>query len=339
MKRQITSKDVAKAAGVSQSLVSFIINNTPNIKIKSETRKRVQDIAQQLGYIANVHAKSMRSQKASAIGLLSTWGEGSFVFPPVISGVKTFCVRKDLGFVICSGGKTAQGNFDFIDSYFQNRIDGLLYVSYVGVERTGVIEKLEEFGIPYVCIIGAKDLSDVSCVDVNFYESGYLAVKHLAEKGYKHIAFASYIEEKKLNYADKERFTGCSIAAIDFKIQIFYVPFFIGANTEQQYLSACERLFNADISDAVVSTSYTCFAVLKAAAKCKISIPKAYGVISFDNEQYAPYLFPSLTTIDEPLFEIAEKAASLLYDNINEEATCQKIELLPKITIRESTAR
>lgn len=339
MKRKITSRDVAKEANVSQSLVSLILNNVPGKKIKLETREHVLEVASKLGYKINVNARSMKSSKASAIGLLSLYATDSFVFPPVINGIKSVCFENDLGVIICSNKKNSYDSYDFIDYYLQNRIDGLILIAYVGIGNDGIINELIKADIPFVCIIGARDIEGVSCVDVNFIESGYIAVKHLIDNGYKDIAYILEDKVELLNYAEKERLEGCNKAAKENNVQIHLIEDFIGISGEENNIKIANNILEFKRVDSVISTSYKSFIFLKAAAKKNINIPQSFGVISLDNELYAPYLFPALTTIDEPLFEIANTATRILLEKIQGEGICKKEEVHPNISIRESTNR
>ncbi len=337
-RKKVTSRDVAEAAGVSQSLVSLILNNVPNKRIKPETRELVISTAKKLNYKVNINARNMKSRRAGAIGLLSEWRTNSFVFPPVIDGAQSVCTDNEIGIIICTGKEGTSGLPDYIEYYMQNRIDGLLYVSYVGVTKHGVINKLEKNGIPFVCIIGARDLPGVSCVDVSFLESGYLAVKHLAENGYKKIAYIHETKPGNGPYAETERFEGCAKAADDYKLKFEFSDAFVNISDERELIKAANGLLASNKYDSIISTSYKCHIILKSAAGLGIEIPKSLGVISLDNELYAPYLYPPLTTIDEPLFDISRRAATILMDKIQGHTVCEKIELNPLITVRESTS-
>lgn len=337
MNKKVTSRDVAKAAGVSQSLVSLILNNVPYKKIKPETRELVLETARKLNYTVNINARNMKNRKAGAIGLLSAWDANSFVFPPVIKGVQAVCSENDTGVLICTGKTGASGNRDFVDYFHQNRIDGLVYISFVGVPYEGIIEELTKNGIPFVCIIGARDIPGVSCVDVSFLESGYMAVRHLADKGYRNIAYIMEGRYEELCYAEKERYDGCRRGAVESGACLTPVKMLSGPGSENNPLNKTESFLKEMKYDAVVATSPQCFLVLKAAAGLGLKVPEKLGVIALDNELYAPYLYPSLTTIDEPLIEIARRAAAILFESMQGDKACKKVEIPPLLTVREST--
>jgi DNA-binding LacI/PurR family transcriptional regulator len=333
----VTSRDVAKAAGVSQSMVSFVLNNVPDIKIKEETREKVIRAARELNYQININAKNMRTNKAMSIGLLSSWETSSFVYAPIIDGLKSVCEKNNISITLCSGKKTINGSFDYIDYYLQNRIDGIAYISYVGVTYDGIIENLIKHDIPYICIIGARDLPGVSSVDVNFIESGYMAGKHLADKGYKNCAYLFSDDITELTYGEKERLKGVQDVSLSLSIRITPIQLSLKTASEGEAINKAFDIIRTNSFDSIVSTSYICFIMSKAAAILGIKVPKDIGIISLDNESYAPYLYPSLTTVDEPLFKIAAKAADILFDKIEGSTSCEKIELSPSISFREST--
>ncbi len=177
--RAVTSRDVAREAGVSQSLVSLVLSNKAGKKIRPQTRAHVLAVARELGYRPNLQARAMKLRKARAIGLLSTWDTGSFVFPPVVNGLKEICDREGMALTLCTGRADTGGVPDYVAYYLENRIDGLVYLSHVGVTSEGTIARLMESRIPFVCAIGARDLQGVSSVDVDFLHNGRLAAEHL----------------------------------------------------------------------------------------------------------------------------------------------------------------
>lgn len=339
MGKSVTSKDVAREAGVSQSMVSLVLNNVQGIKIKDETREKVVKAVRKLNYKININAKNMRTHKAMSIGLLSSWNTSSFVFSPIIDGLKSVCEQNNNSITICNGKKLSSGNFDYIDYFYQNRIDGVAYISYVGVPYEGVIKTLKENNIPFICIIGARDIPEVSCVDVNFIQSGYIAAQHLFSQGYKKSAYILPETFEKLTYAEEERLNGFKCAAQEVGLEVMTVGIFDNIRAEEQYIKAASDFIKKHRVDSLVSTSYGCFIFLKAAAQLGVKVPEELGIISLDNDVFASYTYPSLTTIDEPLFDIASKSAKILFDNIDGDNAYEKVEVHPHISVRESTTK
>lgn len=336
--KRCTSHDVAKAAGVSQSLVSLVLNDVPGKQIKPETRKRILEVAHDMNYTINVNAKNVRKNKSSAIGILSTWSASSFVYPPIIETVQNACADNSMALVVCTGRKDENGTKDFIKYFNENRIDGLIFISYVGIDDKGIIKELKDHDVPFVCIIGARDLISVSCVDVNFLKSGYIAGKHLIDQGYKNILCFAYQDESKRNYASSERIDGLNMSLNESGLTLDICADLIDSSENDQ-IKCLMNIIKTKQYDAFVGLTYQCSLALKCANKLGVKVPDDLGIISIDNEDYAPYLDPSLTTIDEPFSEMANVAMNILKSKLNGEDITRKIELDPKLSFRESTAR
>ena len=333
--RTVTSLDVAKAAGVSQSLVSLILSEKPGKKIRPETRTHVLKIASDMGYRPNMQASAMKLRKAQAIGLLSVWETGSFVFPPVVNGLKAVCDREGLALTICTGRTDAAGTPDYLSYFLQNRLDGIVYLSHVGVGRSGVIETLQRHQVPFVCAIGAKDLPEVSSVDVDFILNGRLAAEHLAEAGCRRPVIGI---DPELNYAEQERMDGFLQACRDNGMHATcMIPWEAGGEPE----AAKERLRrllreNPDM-DGFAAVTKMAWQMLEAARAEGIPVPERLKVISLDNEAYAPYLTPSLSTVDEPLETIGQTAGEMLVGLMAGDEAVRKRAEHPTLSRRSSS--
>lgn len=338
MKNRVTSRDVAREAGVSQTMVSFVLNGAKEKNIKPETRTRVLEAAKRLGYRVNINAKNMRSRRASAIGIISGWQTSSFVFAPLIDGIRSVCSENDLSMVLCSGTRDEDGEYDFKKYYMQNRIDGVIFISYVGIKKDGIIAELIDSQIPFVCVKGARDIENISSIDVDYAQSAGLAVSYLAGRGYKNICYVLKKRAEELNYAEAERLESCIKAAGEHGIDLIQYGGFIGCETTEDFYSSADALLSSDISfDAFLSTSYECFCLMKMSARRGIHIPERIGVMSLDNENYSEFLYPSLTTTDEPLYSMGAKAMSMLLSYIKFGPHIEKEALSAEITVREST--
>src|SRR6056297_1763679 len=139
MRKNTTSKDVAKIAGVSQSMVSLVLNDVKGKKIRPETRKKVIDAAKILNYRIDTKAKGLKTNKANAIGLLSTWEKNSFVFPPSVEGISKFCEEKSQALILCNKNIGKSKKYDFVEYYLEGRIDGLIYIGEVSFKENDVI--------------------------------------------------------------------------------------------------------------------------------------------------------------------------------------------------------
>lgn len=338
MQKKVTSHDVAREAGVSQTAVSFVLNNTKGKSIKPETRQRILDAAHKLGYHVNINAKNMRQQRAGAIGVISEWAISSFVFAPLVEGIKSVCGKRDLSIVLCTGKQDGNGEYDFKKYFMQNRIDGVILISYVGINKTGIISELIDSGIPFVCVKGAKDIETVSSVDVDYTQSTRLAVGRLAEGGCKRICYILKNKPDKLNYAERERLAACIEMSKELGIELILYEGFIGCMDTEDYNKSADALIGSGIKfDAFLSTSFECCCMMRRCAGHGIRIPEDLSVMSLDNESYADFLYPPLTTTDEPLFEMGSEAMQMLLLHMGSDSAPNKKEMPAAITVRQST--
>lgn len=341
MKQKVTSVDVARKAGVSQSLVSLAMNTATQNKVNPKTRELIFNTARELGYRMNMNARNMKTNRANAIGLVSAWDMSSYAYAPVVSGVRAACFERNYALTLCSPKINSKRNYDFKEYYLQNRIDGVVVISYVGFEKEKIFDELKSENIPFTCIIGCKPLAGIIGVDEDFRKSGSEAAKHLAKQGYKNIIFIMKDTADKLNYAENERYDGCMQESKHLNMKFHEYAGFIGCNTEEEYFKASVRLLQDTEKmnrRAVVSTSFECYSILKAAVKLGVSIPKDIGVISLDNEKYNAYLTPPLTSIKQPLEGMGKMAAELLINGLNGGEHSDKIVIMPpQLTVRAST--
>ena len=340
MSRKTTSRDVAAAAGVSQCWVSIILNNVPNKKVNPETRERVLEAARKLNYTVNINARNMKIRKSGAIGLLYN-SVDTFNYMTLIKGIQIKCLENETSVALCTGDKMLGGREDYIDYYYKNLIDGVIYCAYAGVPYDSVISILEKNKIPFVCTIGAMDIPGISSVGENFHEAGYIATTHLIENGFNNFAFPISEELEQLDYGEKGRLEGCRRAVEQYgkKLDIVRIYSKEISDNKKRVEASINFIKSNRCYDAYISTSHACYILLKAAAELGIRIPEELGVVSLDNDVFAPFLTPSLTTIDEPFKEISLKAAELLFEKINGSSESKKIEISPSLTIRESTKK
>jgi LacI family transcriptional regulator len=333
--RAVTSRDVAREAGVSQSLVSLVLSNKAGKKIRPQTRAHVLAVARELGYRPNLQARAMKLRKARAIGLLSTWDTGSFVFPPVVNGLKEICDREGMALTLCTGRADTGGVPDYVAYYLENRIDGLVYLSHVGVTSEGTIARLMESRIPFVCAIGARDLQGVSSVDVDFLHNGRLAAEHLLATGCRHPLL--YVPQPA-NYAERERCAGFTEAFDARGLQVRRMDAGATARTGNALVDTLRAQLRAyPQTDGFCACTHTAWHMLKAAALEGWPVPHRLRVISMDNDFYAPYLTPSLSTVDEPLEDIGREAGDMLLGLMDGTAPGEKRALPLRVTVRASS--
>lgn len=329
--KRISSVDVAKQAGVSRATVSYVLNNSKDIKIKPETREKVLEAAARLGYQPNSIARAMKTKKSTCIGVVSKRKISQHRLVKVLSGIKDVLDQHGYSILLSSNHIMENGKPEYINQYFQGKIDGVILISEMeGVTENDIeqiTKEIIEHNIPSVFVDYHINDPNLFCVDIDYYSGGVLGVNYAIEKGYKKII---YLDPNTKSIQEFERIHGVTdtLAKIsNNKINIEFIN--IGTNEEECINKIKEILKNIE-KDTIIIASWTIagFLVLNIANSMKILIPDELGVIALGESSFVEYSYPSLTTTDLPLHDVGKKSGELILEQIsNTTAKPQNIKL------------
>ncbi len=310
----VTIRDVARAAKVSSATVSRVLNQSALISVK--TKETVQRAIKDLGFVPNVVARNLASQRSCTIGLLidieNARAYSNPFFTEVLHGIETV-VYSEGYFLIIANEKTISHQKISIDHLvLEKRIDGLI-LPYPSAKR-GLIRKLDANGFPFV-IIGEPDESrdEVDFVDINNELGGEQAVHHLVQNGYRRIAFIGgnrgikFVQNRLTGYAKALRQHGLPLREELIQEER-------GEITKTSGFALTKRLFTGmEPPDALVCTdNILAWGALNAVKEQGLKVPEEVGIVSFDNFPLAEFLSPPLTTVDIDVFALGVQAASIL---------------------------
>jgi DNA-binding LacI/PurR family transcriptional regulator len=333
-------KDVAKAAGVSTSTVSRIINNSP--LISAETRERTLKVMKELNYVPNSMARGLSNQKAFTVALLVNISEPKAYSNPffyeAIHGIETIVYDHGLCLIIANL-QTPMKRENMLEWLIHGkRTQGLILPS--GIVDSKMVRGLKEIEFPFVVLGEPADGSEpIDWVDVNNRQGGRQAVGHLLGKGYERIAFIGGSRKELFN---RNRLSGYREALESGGIE--YDPEFVreGGTLKEDGKSMMRELLELrDRPDAVIcGDNYLSLGAVKAAREAGLEIPRDIGILSFDNSPIAEFSEPPLTTVDIDVFEMGVQAANLLFKRIeNPSAREQQSLIATRIEERDSTAK
>lgn len=335
-----TIRDVAKAAGVSTSTVSRIINQKG--VISEETRSRVLETMRKLEYVPNDTARSFANGSTSAIALVidvvDARSYSNNFFNNSVFGIETVAHQNAFNLIITNGRSQEKGTSSAEKLVFGKKVDGIILP--ISMVTRPFVEKLDGIQFPYV-ILGDPRLlgANSNWVDINNIQGGSMAVHHLAEKGYREIAFLSSGSREVFN---QDRITGYSRALTELNLPVTDSRICHCNSGLESGMEAMSALLDRpDRPDAVVcSDFYLAVGCLRAARLKGISIPRELGVISFDNTPVAELSEPAITTVDVDTFGLGEQAASVLIQKIEDrQMSSRQILISTKIIERASTQK
>lgn len=341
IKPRATQEDVAKMAGVSQAMVSYVVNNNPTVKIPEETRQRILETMQKLSYVPNASARGLRSGKTRTIGLVVPDNSNPF-FAEFARIIEDYGFENGYSLILCNSDYDIKKENTYIDVMLAKQVDGMIFISSGKNEE--IQTKLSDCQIPHV-IVG-REISG-SCTDtvtIDYQQGAYLATKYLLDLGHSKIACITGPAQFS---SSSQRLDGYFQALhevglpIDMKL-VVQGDFRIhgGEESMAQLLELLPRP-----TAVFVCNDLMAIGVIQAARRFGVRVPDELSVVGFDDIPLARSMYPSLTTIAQPITEIASIAMNMLLKqiyNTPEDFKTKKVDqirLQPSLVIRESTAK
>jgi DNA-binding LacI/PurR family transcriptional regulator len=309
--KRVSSKDVAKEAGVSQATVSYVLNNVEGVKIKPETREAVLEAAKKLNYHPNLIAKSMRLRKAMSIGVVSDKSMSSYMTMNVLEGVRDALLSRNYTMTLCSNKSEDIESAEYIRYYSSNRIDGIIFVFTKLSEEQ--INYLIENNIPYV-VIHTNFGNEIShMVNTNMEEAVHEAIKQLVESYGTDFAYfgvhAGRLENMRYNTYLKT-LDKLGLEFKEDKVLKFETNEEGAIETLEEYYRKNTTLPRSILCDS----AYLALNVLKFAAQKGIRVPEQTAVIGIGTTNFTAFSYPSLSAIEAPLARMGYIGCDMLFD-------------------------
>ena len=274
----VTIKDVAKAAGVSPSTVTRVIQNKSTIS--DETKKRVRKTMKELNYHPNLNARSLVSSYTQVIGLVLPDDSDAFYqnpfFPSVLRGIAQVASENHYAIQIATGKDEKERLNAISQMVYGKRVDGLIFL--YAQENDPLVKLVSEEQFPFL-ILGKSLSPFIPLVDNDNIQAGFDATEYFIKKGYNRIAFIG--GAKKL-YVTQDRLTGYEQALQEHKLPLdSQRTFFADEFLEEKGYKFSKRLFKHDPqTDAIITTdSLLAEGVCNYLNEHNLNIP----VLSFDS--------------------------------------------------------
>jgi LacI family transcriptional regulator len=338
VKKRPTQSDVAKLAGVSQSMVSYILNENTNLKISKETRQRVFEAMTRLGYVPNNLARSLRSGQTQTVGLVVPDNSNPF-FAEIARQIEDLVFERGFSLILCNTDGDAHKESTYVDVLLTKQVDGVILISANG--STASLEHLQQSGIPYVLTDRNIEGVHADLVLVDNLVGGYLATRYLVELGMRRIACIS----GPVRTSSGDRVKGYEKALAEAGIDLD--PSLIVASTytiEGGIASMNSLLDSGPAPDGLFACNdMIALGAMRAAREHGLRVPQDLSVVGFDDIVLAHAIEPQLTTISQPISEIVREVTRLLFVRIEQkmetvkEIEAQRIVLQPQLIVRNST--
>ncbi|WP_272022319.1 LacI family DNA-binding transcriptional regulator [Olleya namhaensis] len=337
--KPVTLKQIAETLGISITTVSKALKDYPDVSKK--TKALVKDLAQTLNYKPNSFAVNLRTRESKTIGLIVPEIVHHF-FSSVIKGIISQAEKKGYLVIILQSNESYTLEKKQIELLLSKRVDGILISLANETANYNHLNSVLANETPLVMFDKIAKLVNCSKVLINDREAAYNATQHLINIGCKRIA---HFRGPLLPQNSIDRFLGYKKALLDNDIAYDSTLVYILKDMsydEGRFYAKKLIQDHKDVDGIFINTDLVAIGAIKEFNNLNIKVPEDISIIGFSNWFMSSVISPSLTTIDQPGFEIGKKAFKLLFREIKNKKNNKKINykdviLETELVIREST--
>ncbi|AKL94072.1 transcriptional regulator, LacI family [Clostridium aceticum] len=310
-------KDVARKAGVSISTVSRVVNNSKAVRPK--TRDKVMQAIEELGYKPNAIARSLKVKNTKTIGIMIPDISNQF-FPEVVRGVEDVANMYEYNIFLCNTDLDQEKEVQYFDVLEEKQVDGIIFMGNIIAEDLGKRFKTSE--IPTVLI--GTDYEDLPSITIDNIQAGKDVVKYLLKKGHEKIAMITGKAYDSGNGMARKQGYAEALEQAGLKYNEAFVVEG-GYRFKSGYEGAKKLLKLKDRPTAIfVGSDEMAIGAMRAALEEDIAIPEELAIVGFDNIDMAGKVYPSLSTIAQPMYEMGAIGMRVLTKILHDEVLDNK---------------
>lgn len=336
--QKITSKQVAERAGVSQTTVSFVLNQTEAANISEETRQRVLNAVRELNYVPDVMARSLARGRSNNIALvLSKPHRQVFLdeyLPSILTGLNE--ITQQSGFRILVELVNDPGETNAYERLIHGKeIAGMLVnpnaMTPSDIEQVVTATKAH---FPIVALNYVHP--EIYSVSVDKLGGTRTVLEHLIKLGHRRIACITYAPPEHLPPRGRLNVYRTTLEAAGLAFEESLVQY--GAYDPETGYTAMKSLLATEQFTAVYAMNdVMAFGAITAAHEAGLRVPEDMAIVGFDDIRLARYCTPPLTTVHEPDIEHGRTAGQMLIDLINGIMPAEKhVRLATRLVVRQS---
>jgi len=329
-----TIYEVSKLAGVSLATVSRVMNK--NARVSDKTKKKVLEAMDTLGYRPNAIAQSLASNCSNSIGILVSELSGAF-FGQMMSGIETELRAAGKHVIITTGHSEEEKEKDGIEFLIGRNCDAI--IAHVEAVSDEYLIEINKGKVPVYSMSRHVEALKDKCISLDNEAGGYIATKTLIDLGHTNIA---YIAGPQFKADASNRLQGHKRALKEHNIAFDENLFYIGDFRETGGSAGLKHFLNEkfNFTALVCANDEMASGAMKYAREHNINLPEQLSIIGFDNVIFANYLYPTLTTIDNPVHEMGKMAAQLVLIDVYQQ---KKLEIErvfePTVIVRDSVSK
>lgn len=308
-KERVTRADVARMAGVSETIVSYVINN--NRYVAKDKRQRVEEAIRTLNYRPNNMARALKGKKSNQILFIADHITNEY-FSKIVSEMDQYAYNA--GYLLSLS--TNRNTPEFVSQVISRQYDGIIISSASFPQE--YVYQFSQAGIPVVVFRRfrhQKSSEGVAVLGTGLYVGAREAVRHLIKKGCRHIVYADRISVRgHVSRSDDLRYSGFvdEMEANGFAVDAQNI--ISGCRSQEELAEEVKRRLQSEepIDGIFGRNDMIACVAMTAAIQSGYSVPEDIKVVGFDDSSISRYCSPKLTTIRMNEKAIAEKAVDMV---------------------------
>lgn len=328
-----TIYQVAERAGVSLSTVSRVLNGKASVN--KVLKERVEKAVKELNYRPNSVARSLANNRTDSVGVLVPELNAPF-FGDLMQAVESTLRAADKHVIISVGRNCLETEKDAVEFLISRNCDAL--IMHAEALPDEYLLELNQSKLPVALVNRQVEGLPDACTSLDNEKGGYLATRHLLELGHKDIAYISGPTDKcdaSLRLEGHKR--ALSEAGLPIKPQLI----FNGDYSEEDGKIGLLELMARDVpfTALVCANDWMASGAISCARDLGMSLPHDLSVVGFDDVVFAHHVFPRLTTVSNPIAEMAEMSAKYILNKVYGQTNNVQLYFEPSLVVRESTVK
>lgn len=310
--KEVTIYDIATALNISIATVSRALKNDPVVNKK--TKKKIFDLAEQMGYRTNHFARNLRNQTTNTIGIIVHELNSNFI-TSVLAGVEKVTTEAGYDLIIAHSSENYIKEVANAKNLFEKRVDGLIASLSFDTKNLDHFKAFKDKNVPVVFFDRVEEEGNNTVVIIDNFKCGQQATQHLIEQGCKRIVHVTSSLKRNVY---SERYKGYKDALNDAGIPFDESLLIVNDLSERAGIeSAMQMLKMKPMPDAAfITNDFVAAVCMRTLKENGIKIPEDIAIVGFNNDAIGKLIEPALTTINYPGIEMGEIAAHNLINHL-----------------------
>lgn len=331
--KRVTRADVAKMAGVSETIVSYVVNN--NRYVDKTKRKQVEDAIRKLNYHPNNVARALKGKNSNHIVFIADQITNEH-FSQLISEMDRYAYDKGYMISLCQNRNSEA----FLSQIISRQYDGVIISSISFPEA--YIEQLAAARLPIVLLRNRdyRPMERVAHIVTGLYDGARDCVRHLVERGRKDILYIDRFSARgHFSTISDLRYRGFVEQMAECGLPVTERNIITGCKDPEEVAARVrERITDGLPVDAIFGRNDRLACIgMQAVQRAGLRVPQDIAVVGFDNSSLSQYTTPTLTTVEMDRGKIAKAAVEMLYQMIEEGTVPAPAEFSTRLIVRESS--